>query len=132
MTQTTGRCLCGAVTFAFTGKANWCGHCHCESCRRATGSPFTTFIGVDYDKFRYTGAEPKRRQSSEGVHRSFCGACGTPIAYESARFAHEIHLYVATLDHPEAMTPTFHVHCADKLPWIDLADGLPQHAGFTT
>ena len=44
--MTRGHCLCGQVTFEFTGSPLWCGHCHCESCRRATASPFTTWIGV--------------------------------------------------------------------------------------
>ena len=40
------RCLCGAVSFEFSGAENWRAHCHCESCRRNTSSPFTTWFGV--------------------------------------------------------------------------------------
>jgi hypothetical protein len=39
-----GRCLCSKTTFEYTGSENWCGHCHCESCRRNTSSAFTTFL----------------------------------------------------------------------------------------
>ena len=43
------------------------------------------------------------------------------------RWPDETHLYAALLEHPEDATPQFHVHVAEKLSWIKLADGLPQH-----
>ncbi len=121
-----GRCLCGAVTFAYEGLENWRGHCHCESCRRATASPFTTFLGVPLKAFRFTGAAPASFRSSPGVTRRFCPTCGTPMSYESDRYPNEIHLYAATLEKPGETRPDFHVHVAEKLPWIHLADGLRQ------
>jgi hypothetical protein len=122
-----GHCLCGQVTFEFTGSPLWCGHCHCESCRRATASPFTTWVGVRRDACRFTGAQPVVRQSSPGASRSFCGTCGSPVAFESTRWPDETHLYAALLEHPEDAAPQFHVHVAEKLPWIKLDDGLPQY-----
>ncbi len=123
-----GRCLCGDVTFEYEGAENWCGHCHCESCRRQTASPFTTFIGVPLEAYRYTGKEPACYESSPGVRRWFCANCGAPVAYEAERFAGEIHFYAALLENPDAVTPQFHVHCAEKLAWLELADELPKHA----
>ena len=127
MTVTKGHCLCGAVTFEFDGAAIWCGHCHCESCRRATASPFTTWVGVRRDACRFTGVAPLVRQSSAGALRSFCPTCGSPISFESERWPNETHLYAALLDHPEQVAPQFHVYVAEKLPWITLNDGLPQY-----
>jgi hypothetical protein len=127
----TGRCLCGAVSWTYEGPENWRGHCHCASCRRNTASPFTTFMGVPYAAFRFTGAEPATYVSSPGVRRRFCPACGTPVAYEAERYPLEIHLYAASLDDPTDFAPQFHVHDAERLPWITLADDLPRfpHAG---
>ena len=100
-----GHCLCGQVTFEFAGSPIWCGHCHCESCRRATASPFTTWIGVRRDTCRFTGVEPVVRQSSAGARRSFCRNCGSPVAFESERWPEETHLYAALLERPEDVTP---------------------------
>ncbi|MCP5368543.1 MAG: GFA family protein [Hyphomicrobiales bacterium] len=122
-----GRCLCGAVTYECTGPDNWRAHCHCESCRRNTSSPVTTFFGVPRENFRFTGAAPAVYESSPGVRRLFCARCGTPMAYEADRVADEIHLYAASLENPEDFEPEFHVHVAEKLPWIDLADDLPRY-----
>ncbi|WP_419762701.1 GNAT family N-acetyltransferase [Defluviimonas aestuarii] len=123
----TGRCLCGAVRFDFDGAPNWQMHCHCESCRRATASPFTSFLAVNHAAFRWAGIPPAARDSTPGVTRYFCAACGTPMGYQSPSRAHEIDLYAATLDDPTAYAPTGHVHWNERLPWLHLNDGLPVH-----
>jgi hypothetical protein len=123
---TRGHCLCGETVFEYSGGAIWCGHCHCESCRRSCASAFTTFIGVPRVACRFTGREPGSYNSSNGVQRLFCLNCGTPLAYLSERFPDEIHLYAANLDRPEQVCPQFHVHVAEQLPWVNLADSLPR------
>ena len=122
-----GRCMCGRVTFEFEGPVIWCGHCHCESCRRATSSPFTTWVGVKRATFRLTGAEPGVYQSSPGVNRRFCTTCGAPVSFESERWPDETHLYASALDNPERFAPQFHVQTGEQLPWVKLADGLPRY-----
>lgn len=124
----TGRCLCGAVTYRYDPPENWRAHCHCESCRRATSSPVTTYMGVPRERLRWTGAEPTLYESSPGVRRLFCGRCGSPMAYDSDRFPHEVHLFAASLDDPGNFAPQAHVFFAEHLPWFDTADDLPRHA----
>lgn len=126
MTVTHGHCLCGAIRFEIEGETKWCGHCHCESCRRCTSSPVTTFINLRSDQVRFSGETPKVYESSPGIRRSFCGACGSPLAFETHKRPGEIDLYAASLEHPEAIVPENHVHHAERLPWLDLADSLPR------
>ena len=106
MTSTHGRCLCGAVRFAFDpAGVLWRGHCHCESCRRQTSSPFTTFFGLRNSAWRWTGAAPEIYRSSPGVRRYFCPTCGTPMAFASTRYPEETHFYAARLDDPTGSCP---------------------------
>ena len=98
MTVRKGRCLCGAVSYEYQGPENWVGHCHCESCRRNTSSPYTTFVGVPRTAFRFTGIEPAVYNSSPGVRRLFCRRCGAPVAYDADKFPDEIHFYLASLE----------------------------------
>ena len=123
----SGRCLCGAVRYAFDGAPNWQVHCHCESCRRATAAPFTSFLGVPRDRFRWTAEAPATFASSPGATRSFCATCGTQMAYQTSDCPHEIDLYAATLDDPSGFRATRHVHWDEHLPWLHLADGLPTY-----
>lgn len=133
MAGKSGRCLCGDVTYAFSGPENWRGYCHCESCRRNTASPVAAFFGVPRAAFRFTGKAPAVYASSPGVRRLFCARCGTPMAYDSDRFPDEIHLYAASLDDPAAFAPEAHFFFAEHLPWFDVQDDLPRHpAGGAT
>jgi hypothetical protein len=122
----TGRCLCGATTYRCTATHLWQSHCHCESCRRATASPFTSFFGIANGAWVWTGATPASYQSSPGTHRDFCPTCGTQMTYRSTRYPSETHFYAATLDDPTAYAPENHVHTNEQLPWIHLSDGLPR------
>lgn len=126
-TATRGRCLCGAVTWEFTGEPAWRGHCHCEICRRNCSAPFTSFIGAPRHAFRWTGAPPQVYESSPGVRRPFCGHCGSPMAYDAAKDMANIHLYAASLEDCSGFVPEFHVHWAEKVPWIELADDLKKY-----
>ncbi|MEJ2031212.1 MAG: GFA family protein [Maritimibacter sp.] len=124
--EKTGHCLCGAIGYAYTGTPRFQVHCHCESCRRATASPFTSFLGVADGQWRWTGEEPKDYISSPGVRRSFCPHCGTQMAYRADKFPGEIHFYAATLTHPEDFTPTAHVHRDVALSWAGITDIQPR------
>jgi len=126
----TGHCLCGTVTYQIEGPETWACYCHCADCRRQTASPVTAFLGIPLARFTWTGAAPKTYASSPGVHRSFCGACGTPMAFQAQRYGGEIHLYATTLAHPEDFTPKFHVQYAERLHWLTLDDDLPRHERF--
>ncbi len=121
-----GGCLCGALRFEARGEPLWSAHCHCRSCRRNTGTAFTTFIGYSEARFRIIKGAPETYASSPGVTRSFCGACGTPLTYQAERWPGEVHVYLCTLDRPEAFEPKIHVHVGEQLSWLHLDDGLPR------
>jgi len=46
------------------------------------------------------------------------------MGFEAAHYPGGMHLYAASLEHPEAFTPTFHVNTQSKLPWLELTDDL--------
>jgi len=123
----TGRCLCGDIRYEYSGEPTVVLHCHCESCRRHTSSPVSTFVCLPKARFRYTRGNPVVYASSPGVRRTHCGRCGSPIAYESDRHE-QIDLYVGTLDEPGLIEPSCHVHAAAQLPWFEMADELPRFA----
>lgn len=122
----SGHCLCGAVTYRCTEAPLRQAHCHCESCRRATASGFTSFFGIKDGAWAWTGLPPATFKSSPGTWRDFCPRCGTQMAYRSDKFPGECHFYAATLDDPTTYAPTIHVHSDERQPWIHLADGLRQ------
>jgi hypothetical protein len=121
---TKGRCLCGDVRFEYSGAPIEALHCHCESCRRHTSSPFSTFVVVNKASFRYSQGTPVAYASSPGVERTHCGRCGSPIAYENSD---EFALYACTLEDPAQVMPAFHSWTAEQMPWLEIADTLPRY-----
>ncbi len=124
-----GRCHCGAVSFAASGPPDWVAHCHCQSCRRTTASPVTTFAGYKDAAVTWDGAAPQIFNSSAGVERGFCGQCGTPLFYRTERRPNDIDLYLSTFDDPATFQPQFHVFAVEQVAWLNMGDDLPRHAG---
>ena len=120
----TGRCLCGALRYRCDAEPIWQAHCHCESCRRATASAFTSFFAVRDGQWEWTAGTPASYASSPGVLRNFCPRCGTQMAYRNQILPGEMHFYAATLDVPDAFQPTRHDFWAERMPWVHLSDGL--------
>ena len=128
MPQLTGRCACNAVTWSAPGPVLWAGHCHCESCRRASSAPMTSFFGVARDSVTWTGAMTSR-WSSPADERGHCPACGSQMFIRCSRWPEETHLYAATLDDAAMFIPEAHYHWAERLDWFEIRDGLPKHQG---
>jgi hypothetical protein len=121
-----GGCLCGAIRYVVAAAAIEVAHCHCASCRRASGAPLVTWATFPAAAFSIVRGEPRGIRSSPSVRRTFCGACGSSLTYREDRRADQVDVTVATLDRPEALPPTHHVWTSHRLPWLMLADDLPQ------
>lgn len=127
MPSTKGRCLCGAIRYTFDpAGVIWRLHCHCESCRRATSSPITTYFAVRDTAWRWLRDVPAQYQSSAGVTRSFCARCGAPMTYATEARPDETHFYAATLLDPTDFAPDGHDFWDERLPWLEIADDLPK------
>jgi len=80
MARINGQCLCGDVRFS-APEAHHIDVCHCDMCRRWTGS---AFIGVDYrvDGIELTKSKGlKLFNSSDWAKRGFCANCGSSLFY---------------------------------------------------
>lgn len=51
------------------------------------------------------------------------------MAFEADHYPGGMHLYAASLEHPEDFRPAFHVNYASKLPWLQMNDDLPKYVG---
>jgi ketosteroid isomerase-like protein len=122
-----GGCLCGAVRYRARGRPFDETHCHCTICRRASGAPFVTWATFERSDFEMTGAPGEVRATDRAVRR-FCTRCGTPLTFELDAQPDRIDVTVASLDHPESITPRDHIYASTRLPWVALADGLPVFA----
>jgi len=129
--EAEGGCLCGHVRYRVKGEVILSGNCHCESCRRQTSSPITSFFRVRRREVTFNDAVLSRYASSPGVERTFCGKCGSPISFETERRPDRLDLFTLTLDFPDKMSPKAHYHWDESVSWLDVGDDLEKVAGST-
>lgn len=126
-----GSCLCGNVRYVIRGELGGAVFCHCSRCRKANGSAFATNAPVDEAAFEVISEADSLKSFStpEGVHRLFCGNCGSPIASKRDSMPGVLRLRIGTLDTPVgAARPSAHIFAASKADWYEIHDALPQFA----
>lgn len=121
-TALTGGCQCGAVRFEARGTPRFVANCHCQACRRATAAAFSTWVGFESARIAWHG-ERAIYESSPGVQRGYCRACGTPLSYSGKKWPGETHLLIGAFDTPGNLVPAGDAFEAEKLPWTQLVAG---------
>jgi hypothetical protein len=125
-----GGCLCGQVRWRATAASRNVRFCHCRLCQRWTGAPFFARAIFAADDFSWTG-ETTCWPTSPRIDRRACARCGTPMFACPKDPPARIGVSLATCDDRHAMAPTAHIWVSEKVDWMSLDDGLPQHAeGF--
>jgi hypothetical protein len=118
-TPLTGGCQCGAVRFEARGTPKFVANCHCSACRRATAAAFSTWVGFASAAITWHG-ERAIYESSPGVRRGYCRACGTPLSYSGEKWPGETHLLIGAFDDAGNLVPAGDAFEAQKLPWTQL------------
>ncbi|QDY69956.1 GFA family protein [Qingshengfaniella alkalisoli] len=96
MTNRTGRCLCGAVSFTAKGAHDSFDVCHCEMCRRWAAGPM---LAIESDSVDFEGEENIGIfTSSDWAERGFCKKCGTSLFYRLTIGSGETHVSAGALD----------------------------------
>lgn len=118
-----GGCNCGAIRFTALGDPRFIANCHCAACRKATGAAFSTYVGFSSDQVTWSGETRAIFESSLGVKRGFCGACGAPTSYEGAKWPGETHLFIGAFDDATDLLPTTDVFTDEALGWAHRQKG---------
>lgn len=127
-----GRCLCGTVEYAVRDEFIYAANCHCSSCRRATGSAFKPFAGIERDKLTVIkGLASLRIFGEEQGHDAHCCACGS-LLYSVVREGAYVHVTMGTLIDDPTIRPTKHIFVGSKAPWFTITDDLPQYQGHAS
>ena len=123
----TARCCCGACVVEVEGEPVFNALCHCDDCRRRTGSAFGWSIYVRDDQI-------VRRDGDYGVYspaptpntrRFFCRACGTTLLWSSPDFMAGC-TGIAGGAFADPPAPALSARGAQRQPWVRLPEGWPE------
>ncbi len=96
-------------------------------CRRTSGAAFPTFVHFASASFTWTEGEPTRYRSSSEAERGIRARCGSTLTMHEADLDDRVQVALASLDHPERVTPDDHVWTQGQLGWLRIDDGLPRY-----
>lgn len=116
----TGGCLCGAVRYSCEAAPMMAGHCHCEDCRRSSGTGHCSHLGVPEASVSLAGTTTcfaKPADSGNLVTRCFCPTCGAPVFSTNASMPGVVFLRASSLDDLEVFKPQIHVYVSRAATW---------------
>lgn len=126
-----GCCFCGKVQFEIQTPVNNIIFCHCNMCRQANGSDYTTWVRVPRESFNLLQGEMDLVRSDATIYASnyFCIHCGTSIYTEDLRYPDVCGILRGIIRGELDQQPSRHVFYDRKQPWVELNDGLPKFGG---
>lgn len=123
----TGHCLCGAVRYRLTKPVHEVDACHCDMCRRWSGSPLMAINGGT--EVTFEGEDQiTRYRSSQWAERAFCRACGTHLYYRLVDGG-DYYLFAGTLDDQSGLTFKTQIFIDEKPDWYDFANDTKMMTG---
>jgi hypothetical protein len=116
----TGSCLCRAVKYIVNGPIKAVANCHCNTCKKATGSVFGTIAVIDENDFEIIEGQDflTTYQVSEKATKYFCRICGAPVFNRHKKYPGNYMTQVGSFDDPSLAAPAINIFCENMLPWV--------------
>ncbi|MBV39559.1 MAG: aldehyde-activating protein [Rhodospirillaceae bacterium] len=131
-TMLTGKCHCGQVWYEIAGPVRQVVECHCESCRRLTGSVWHA-IGARLVDATITDDKKALTwyRSSEKVERGFCGYCGSTMFFRRDG-ADSITITAGSLDQPTGLHLMMRIFTEEAADYAadSSGDSVPGYKGY--
>ena len=127
-----GSCLCGEVKFEIDGEFDRFFLCHCEYCRKDTGSAHAANLFSSTAKLTWVSGEDNVRifnLPSTRHTKSFCATCGSALPTVKAQ-GKLIIVPAGSLDSEISIRPNAHLFVASKAGWDEALEEVPKLDGF--
>ncbi|KAH8679400.1 Mss4-like protein [Ilyonectria robusta] len=120
-----GGCLCGDIRYSYTGEPVVNALCHCNDCRKLSGSTFSLNFLVPEGNFKLISGSPrtftKTADSGNNITSYFCGNCGTTPFRDGDSFPNLKIIKAGTLDDSTILNdakPNLEGYAPSRLKWI--------------
>ena len=129
MTTLRGSCLCGGIKFEVTQAPETLRYCHCESCKKLSGSIGTVNGRVPSNAIRILAGKELLQtfQPAEGSAKTFCRTCGSNLFGGGWPDSETTSVRASALDDPFEARPSAHLFVRSVAAWETLPnDGLER------
>ena len=120
-------CLCGAMRFEIRGPLVGINQCHCDKCRKESGTGSSTFIPVHAEQFTWiSGADLVGEYRGDGWAIERCKVCGS-LAPDHNQKRALYNIPAGLLDDDIGVDVAHHMFVGDKAGWDVIGDDAPQY-----
>jgi len=129
MSVFSGKCLCGNVTYKCHAEPTVIFNCHCEDCRRATGSVFGTNFFVPEDELEIFGevsSYSHTADSGSAMTKQFCPNCGSLLFGNNSAKSNVVSIRAGTVDQLDLIKPVVNVFMDSKVSSTSIDKNLKQ------
>ena len=123
----TGSCLCGAVKYEVHGPLRAVVACHCEQCRKQTGTYMSATSAKDSDLKLIEDRGLKWYRSSDSAARGFCAECGSVLFWKGDGRDYTA-ITAGSLDGPSGLSLEGHIFCESAGDYYEIAGGSYRRA----
>jgi hypothetical protein len=124
----SGSCLCGDVRFEIKGDFESFYLCHCEYCRKDTGSAHAANLFSSTATLKWISGESSARLfnlPSTRHSKCFCSICGS--ALPSVQMNGKLLIVPAgSLNSDISLRPNAHIFIASKAGWDEALEAVPK------
>lgn len=127
-----GGCLCGAIKYQLTKPLATFYFCHCEQCRKVTGSGFAANIITETDGIEWlSGAELLNHYEhpSREFSKTFCTQCGSGLPHIN-KSKTALVVPAGSLDQPPNIKPAANLFTDEQAEWLQVGLEATPFQGF--
>ena len=138
MAKITGGCLCGGIRYEIEGDPFRIANCHCDDCRKATGSAYATNLFYQEDQITLLHGSPKRfdhiADSGNSMFKEFCDNCGAQVFGGGSMRPGVKSVKVGSIDYANFVKPQVNLYLSHALDCtlideeLDCFDAMPPPA----
>jgi hypothetical protein len=119
MKNITGGCLCGMIRYKIDGEPFRIANCHCDDCRKATGSAYATNLFFNETQVVVLHGKPKKfshiADSGNSMTKEFCDNCGSQIFGSGAFRPGVVNIKVGSIDDANFVSPEVNLYTSHAL-----------------
>ena len=127
----SGGCACNEIRYKVYGPPVMVTYCHCDDCRKSSGSVVSVIAGFQKSGFELINGNPTYFDATPVVKRSFCRTCGAPLFYDNLNFPENIYIQMGSFDDPRQLPPDRHTWVCERISWHEITDNLRQYKQFS-